>query len=73
MLRGIQAGSVLIGQLGGNLRLKAWNRPLDNSSASSEPVSEHLVILSIVTRHSAALLTTLMAFASVVQSPHFVL
>jgi hypothetical protein len=36
-------------------------------------VSEHLVILSIVTRHSAALLTTLMAFTSVVQSPHFVL
>jgi hypothetical protein len=73
MLRGIQSGSALMIQLVGSLRLNARNLPFDNSSASSDPVSEHLVIFSMVTEHHAAVLTTLIAFTSVVQRPHFVL
>ena len=67
MLGGIQAGSVLAGQLAGNFRLKAKYLPLDSSSASSEPVLEHRVIFSIATVQPAAVATVLMAVTRVEQ------
>jgi hypothetical protein len=67
MLGGIQAGSVLMCQLAGSLRLKAKYLPLDSSSASSEPVSEQRVIFSIATVQPAAVATVLIAETRVVQ------
>ena len=67
MLGGIQAGSVLTGQLAGSFRLKAKYLPLDSSSASSEPVSEQRVIFSIATVQPAAVATVLIAMTRVVQ------
>ena len=67
MLGGIQAGSTLMGQLAGSFRLNAKYRPLDSSSASSEPVLEHRVIFSIATVQPAAVATVLMAVTRVEQ------
>ncbi len=67
MLGGIQAGSVLTGQLAGSFRLKAKNLPLDSLSASSEPVLEQRVIFSIATVQPAAVATVLIAVTRVEQ------
>ncbi len=67
MLGGIQAGSVLMGQLAGSFRLKAKYLPLDSSSASSEPVLEQQVIFSIATVQPAAVATVLIALTRVEQ------
>jgi hypothetical protein len=67
---GIQAGSVGRNQFAGSLLLNPCSRPLDSSSASTAPVSEHRVIFSMLTVAPRAAAIRLIAATSVVQSEH---